>query len=365
MEFTVNRTELVRELNLSRGAVDSSAMIPILSHVLVEAEADRIVITATDLDLAIRCSCPARVKTAGAMAIPGKRFLDYVKLLPGGDVAIVEQANSWIKVSCGRAQARMAALARDSWPAMPAMPEMDSIEIPGAALAEMISRTEFAISREETRFTLDGGSFAPGDPISLVATDGHRLALAGKDAAKGKRVLVPRKALAQIAKLAVAEAATVRFARDGNHLFFEIVSSGSTRLLISRELTGNFPDYARVLPKAAAHSVELERAALKGAIERVAQFSDEGSRAIKVTLRAGEMVLRSAVSEVGESEESVAVDYAAGAVEIGFNAEYLLDFLRVVASERVAFLFTDGQSAGEFRPVGEEGYRYVVMPMRV
>lgn len=359
MEITVNRAELVRELNLSRGAVESSSTIPILSHVLIEAAGGRVTITATDLDLAIRCSCAAKVQVEGVIAVPGKRFLDYVKLLTGDDVAIKGTENNWISVVSGPSKARMAGMARDNWPELPHVPGMD-IEIPGDDLARLIARTEFAISRESSRFTLDGASFLAGDAVSLVATDGHRLAMAGEDA-QGKRVLVPRRALTQVARLAAAEACAIGFAHDGNHLFFAI----GARLLISRELTGSFPDYSRVLPKTSTHTVELCREELKDAIERVAQFSEEASHAIKVTVKPGELVLHSSVSMIGESEESIAVDFDGAPVEIGFRAEYLLDFLRVVASEKVTFSFTDSASAGEFRPAGEEGYRYVVMPMRI
>jgi DNA polymerase-3 subunit beta len=171
--------------------------------------------------------------------------------------------------------------------------------------------------------------------------------------------------MAEIQKLAADAdpAAVVRFAGDENHLFFELGS----RLLLSRKLTGNFPDFERVLPKEHAHSVSVSRDEFRGAIERVAQFSDERSRGIRVQAGAGELKVHSSVSETGESEDSIAAAYDGPAVEIGFNAEYLLDFLRAVATEEVTFLFKDSHSAGELRPGGEkaDNYRYVIMPMRI
>jgi DNA polymerase-3 subunit beta len=359
VKLTVDRAALVRELQFLHGAIGKSTTIPILSHILAEAEGERLTLTATNLDLAIRGSCAAKVSQAGSMALPGARFLDYVKLLAGADVTLERQANDGVAIVCGRSRAKMAAMSHGSWPVLPSMPTTD-IEMEAGALATLIARTDFAISLEESRFTLDGGSFSPGYQ-SLVATDGHRLAFAGPDG-KGPRILVPRKALAQALKLAAANSGTVRFAHEGNYLFFDF----GDRLLISRELSGNFPDYRRVLPKEAAHTVEIDRLELKGALERVAEFSDEASNAVRIAVRAGELVVSAKVTEVGESEESVPVSFdSPETIEIGFRAEYLLDFLKAVTCDKVLFSFTNATSAGEFRPMGDDGYRYVVMPMRI
>jgi DNA polymerase-3 subunit beta len=364
VKLTVDRAVLVRELQFLHGAIEKSTTIPILSHILAEAEGERLTLTATNLDLAIRGSCAAKVETSGSMALPGARFLDYVKLLAGADVSLERQANDWVAIVCGRSRAKMAAMGTASWPQLPSMPPTD-IEMEAGALATLIARTDFAISREESRFTLDGGSFHAGEAVSMVSTDGHRLALAGPDENKAKRVLVPRKALAQALKLAAANSGTVRFAHEGNYLFFDF----GERPLISRELSGNFPDYRKVLPKEAAHTVAVDRLELKGALERVAEFSDEASNAVRITVRAGELVVSAKVTEVGESEESVPLkEPGAGSqepVEIAFRAEYLLDFLKAVTCDKVLFSFKDGLSAGEFRPMGDDGYRYVVMPMRI
>jgi DNA polymerase-3 subunit beta len=185
--------------------------------------------------------------------------------------------------------------------------------------------------------------------------------------ANGYRALLPRKAMGEILKLAqdASADAVVDFSGDDNHLFFQL----GDRLLLSRKLTGNFPDFERVLPKEQPNSIAVNREEFRKAIERVSQFSDERSRAIRVQAVAGEVKIHSSLSETGESEESLPVEYEGGAVEIGFNAGYLLDFLRAVPEEQVAFHFKDPNSAGELRPVaakdGNYKYRYVVMPMRI
>jgi DNA polymerase-3 subunit beta len=261
-------------------------------------------------------------------------------------------------------------MSRESFPELPAMPAVLA-EIPIGVLGGMIAKTIFAISSEESRFTLNGALLVlKKGSMAMVATDGHRLAMvesAGElpGVSGAYRALLPRKAMAELQKLAsdADPASVVRFAGDENHLFFEL----GGRLLLSRKLTGNFPDFERVLPKEHAHSVSVNRDEFRGAIERVAQFSDERSRGIRVAAGSGELKVHSSVSETGESEDSISAAYDGPAVEIGFNAEYLLDFLRAVATEEVTFLFKDAHSAGELRPGGEkaDNYRYVIMPMRI
>ncbi len=370
MEFTVSRADLVRELNLSQGVVEKKTTIPILSNILVEADRDRIILTATDLELGIRCSCPARVKKAGAGTIPARRLLDYVRLLPEADVQVKTLDNHWASIVSGRSRTRIAGMSRESFPELPVMPPVLA-EMPIGVLGAMISKTIFSISTEESRFTLNGALMVlKKGGIVMVATDGHRLAMVESTAelpgvTGAYRALLPRKAMAELQKMAsdADPAAVVRFSGDENHLFFEL----GDRLLLSRKLTGNFPDYERVLPKEQPQSVTINRDEFRGSIERVAQFSDERSRAIRVHVGPGEMKIHSSVSDTGDSEESIPLTYDGPAVEIGFNAQYLLDFFRAVGTDEVRFLFKDAHSAGELRAGGEgaDQYRYVIMPMRI
>src|SRR5277367_3289345 len=370
MEFTVSKADLVRELSLSQGVVEKKTTIPILSNVLVEASGDRINLTATDLELGIRSSCPAKVKKPGAGTIPAKRLLDYVRLLPDADLDVKLQENQWASLVCGRSKTRIAGMSRESFPELPQMPDALA-QIPVGLLASMISKTIFAISMEESRFTLNGSLLLlKNNSLGMVATDGHRLAMVENTVdlpgvTSPFRALLPRKAMGEILKLAgdANADAMIQFSGDENHLFFQL----GDRLLLSRKLTGNFPDFERVLPKDHPHSVVLEREELRKSIERVSQFSDERSRAVRLRVQKDEMRIHSSVSETGESEESIPAAYDGPSVEIGFNAQYMMDFLRAVSDQQVIFLFKDPHSAGELRPAGEkaESYRYVIMPMRI
>jgi len=371
MEFIVSKTDLVRELNLTQGVVEKRTTIPILSNVLMEASGDRVKLTATDLELGIRTSFAARVVKPGSGTVPVRRLLDYVRLLPDADLNVKFLENHWASIQCGRSRTRIAGISTESFPELPDMPEALA-EIPCGALASMIGKTIFSISTEESRFTLNGALLQlKSQGMLMVSTDGHRLAYVEATGsfpgiASSYRALLPRKAMGEILKL-VAELAPetpVKFAGDDNHLFFQF----GERLLISRKLTGTFPDFERVLPKDHKHTVTMPREEVRSTIERVSQFADERSRAIRLQFCPGELKVFSSISETGESEESIPTEYDGESVEIGFNAQYLLEFMRAISSESVTFCFKDPHSAAEVRPgTATDGYeyRYVVMPMRI
>ena len=372
MEFTVNRSDLVRELSLSQGVVEKKTTIPILSNVLIEASGDRIQLTATDLELGIRCSCPAEVKTAGAGTLPARRLLDYARLLPEAPIHFKFTEKNWANLTCGRARTRIAGMSRETFPEIAARPDTLA-EIPSRVLARLINRTAFAVSVEESRFALNGAQLVLAqDRVTMVATDGHRLALCEESgefgAAAGHKALVPKKAMMELLKL-LHEAdpeAKVEFSADENNLFF----GAGSRLLVARKLTGNFPDYERVLPAEHPNRVALNRDEFRAAVERVAQFADERSHAIRIGFAPGEVKLHASLSDTGSTEETLPAVYDGPEVQVGFNAQYIMEFLRAVGEdEEVIFLFRDSSSAGELRPADGSAdglsYRYIVMPMRI
>ena len=372
MEITVSKFELLRELSATQGVVERKTTIPILSNYLFEAGGDRLSLTATDLDLSLRTSCNAKVKKEGSCTIPARKLHDYVKLLPDADITIKLLENHWVSIRCGRSNTKMVGMAKSNFPSLPVFPTAGVVKIPAQVLRGMIARTSFAIANEESRYTLNGALMVlKPESITMVATDGHRLAHVERssekfDGVSGEmKTLIPKKAMDELRTLVDADTdvETIEFAKDESTLFFRI----GPRLLTSRQLTGQFPNYEAVLPKDNSRSVALHGDELAAAIARVAQFADERSRAVRLKLEKGELKLSASSTETGESEDSIETDYNGEPLTIGFNAQYITDFLRAAGSGDVRLELKDSQSAGQLRPADSEDYkyRYIVMPMRI
>ncbi len=370
MEFSVKKFDLLDELSLTQGVVERKTTIPILSNLLCEAKGSRVTITATDLEISIRTSFEAKVKKEGAGTIPAKKLLDLVRLLPDEEIRFKLLENHWVQIVCDRKAYKMVGMSKDNFPALPAFPQ-SLVKIPVRVLSEIIAKTNFAISMEESRYTLNGAlMLLKPETIVMVATDGHRLAMVESDhkiagLSNEVRVLIPKKAMTEVQRLAAdaGEDAEVDFAQDDSHLFFQL----GKRLLTSRKLTGQFPNYEAVLPRDANKTVVLERNELQDALRRVSQLADQRSHAVKFMLAKEGIEISASSPEYGEAKEAIEKEFKGEPLAIGFNAEYLLDFLAAAADGPISVELKDEQSAGQMRPLADEAYRYryVVMPMRI
>src|SRR5262250_344795 len=339
MEITVSKFELLRELTATQGVVERKTTIPILSNYLFEASADRLSLTATDLDLSLRTSCDAKVKKEGSCTIPARKLYDYVKLLPDADITIKLLENHWVSIRCGRSNTKMVGMARSNFPSLPTFPTAGVVKIPAQVLRNMIAKTGFAIASEESRYTLNGALMVlKPESITMVATDGHRLAHIERggekfDGVSGEmKTLIPKKCMDELRSLLDGtDAEEIDFAKDESTLFFRIV----VRLLTSRQLTGQFPNFEAVLPKDNSKIIPLNADELNAAIMRVAQFADERSRAVRIKLEKGELKISASSTESGESEDSLEAAYNGDSITIGFNAAYLIDFLKASGTAEV------------------------------
>ena len=363
MEITVSKFELLRELTATQGVVERKTTIPILSNYLFEASGDKLSLTATDLDLSLRTACSAKVKKEGSCTIPARKLHDYVKLLPDADITIKLLENHWISIRCGRSNTKMVGMARSNFPTLPVFPTAGVVKIPAQVLRGMIAKTGFAIASEESRYTLNGALMVlKPESITMVATDGHRLAHIERSGEKFEGVsgelktLIPKKAMDELRSLLDStDVEAVEFAKDESTLYFRI----GPRLLTSRQLTGQFPNYEAVLPKDNNKSVTLPGDELGAAISRVAQFADERSRAVRLRMEKSELKLSASSTETGESEDTIETNYQGDSLTVGFNAQYILDFLKAVGAGDVKLEFKDAQSAGQLRPAGSEDYKYL------
>ena len=370
MEFSVRKFDLLQELTLIQGVVERKTTIPILANVLVKAEGGELRIAATDLEIGLKSVCASKTTVPGTVTLPAKRLYEIVRALPDKEIKFKRGEANWVAVTCGSSRFRIAGLPQEDFPALPE-PKGTIGKIPAGVLAKLITRTIFAISTEDSKFTLSGALLLlkPGS-VTMVATDGHRLAHIEKSEALDEvneeiKVLVPRKAMSELVRMISESTETERigFTRDDNHLFFDL----GKRLLISRMLTGQFPNYEAVLPRNNDRVITVNRDELASAIKRVAILSDERSRSVKLALSSGSMEITASHSDLGEAHETLEIDYDKEDFQVGFNYQYLLDFLTTADEPDISLEFKDGESAAQLRtqPPSDYNYRYVVMPMRI
>jgi DNA polymerase-3 subunit beta len=371
MEFSISKNALQKELGFVQGIVEKKNTIPALSNLLIESIGESTIrIVATDLDVTIRCETEAEsIKVPGSMCVQARKLFDIARLLPDSIVNFHKEENDWVTVKCENFRSKIAGLPRESFPEVPSS-KSAPIKFPAEIFKYFIDRTIFAITQEESRYTLSGAKFIlDKSGAKMVTTDGHRLAyIARRDLgenASGEALdaLIPRKTLAELTKLTTSYEGEIGLGADDNHIYFEV----GPRLLISRMLSGQFPNYEMVMPKGNDKSVAFDSMQLNQAIRRVALMADDRSHAVRFHLVPNQLQISSQNAEEGEARETVATEYAGDETEIGFNAQYLQDFLNVVGDGQVAFEFKDGNSQAQLRPAvdADYDYKYVVMPMRI
>jgi len=367
MELVVRKNDLLKELSLLQGIVERKNTIPILANVLMEASKNQVSLLATDLDVGLRSHCEATVTKPGTLTLPAKKLFEIVSALPETEIRIEEdKGGKSVTIAADRFESRIQTLPASEFPTPPTDAGTTMATLPGGALKRMIQYTRFAITSEDTRYFLNGAQLVlQPTAMSMVATDGHRLAFARVQAASGgatSEVLLPRKTLNEIARL-IDGAEAIEFSQGENHLFFR----AGDRLLISRKIDANFPAYERVIPKSNDKRIEFDRDRLASAVRRVRLLSNERSKAVKFVIGKDQVEITSSTPEVGEAHEVLPVEYGGGAMQICFNADYVDNFLGVVETENVELEFKDEMSQAVMKPIGADGYdyTYVIMPMRI
>jgi DNA polymerase III subunit beta len=366
MHLTIGKTAFLKELNMLQGVVEKKSTIPVLSNLLLEAAGAELWIKGTDLDVSVSTQCPAEIKQPGAICVQAKKLFEIVRSLPDADIDIKLGANDQVSIVCDRSRFKMPGLTKDNFPEIKTF-DGTYWEIPSNLVRTFINRTIFAITTEESRYALNGAKVEiSGKGIRMVATDGHRLSFIEKQADFGDAkldVLIPKKTLAELARLCGETDDAVEIASGDNHLFFKV----GKRLLSSRTLTGQFPNYELVLPKENNNRIVVENSQVSSAIKRVAMMADDRSHAIKFDVNDNQIKITSQSSDQGEAEEILPIEYAGPAITAGFNAQYLQDFFSVIQDGDVIFEFKDGNSATEMKSGNdlEFNLRYIIMPMRL
>ncbi|WP_185983971.1 DNA polymerase III subunit beta [Aureimonas mangrovi] len=372
MHILIERSNLLKSLSHVHRVVERRNTIPILSNVLLKTEAGALRLKATDLDIEITESVPATGEREGATTVPAHLLYDIVrKLSDGSEVKLSTNAEgTQMTVAAGRSNFRLQCLPEADFPDITAGQFTHAFELPAAELSRLIERTQFAISTEETRYYLNGiflHAIEDGGALRLraVATDGHRLARAQMEAPAGCEgmpgIIVPRKTVSEIQKLLGEADGSVAVELSDAKIRFTI----GDIVMTSKLIDGTFPDYQRVIPTGNDKVLTLDRQTFASAVDRVSTISSERGRAVKLALGEDQLVLTVNSPDSGTATEELAVGYEADAIEIGFNARYLLDITGQLAGEEARFMLADPGSPTLIRDGADDGTLYVLMPMRV
>jgi len=379
MEFTIQQSDLSYALSTALASVPSKSTLAILSAVLLEAEKDELRITGTDLDVTTTITVPCTVKTPGRAAVQARHFADTVRKLPKDQVKVGEDAQGRISIEYGKGKGKTAVPRQNDqeFPVLPTIKADSKASIEGPALARLIARSAYAVSSDETRPMLNGVYVqAEGQHVAFVATDGHRLARAvrkGDFGGLGKQaVIVPSKTIGALGRLASEATSPVEIAvsTQRNHIAFKLRIGQNDVTVYSRLLEGPFPNYEQVIPKNNPKQLVVSRQQLREALDRVATHSDNITHQVRFGVAPSEVRLSVNTADVGSGEETVEAKYDGEEIEVGYNANYLLDILRTIETENVLFRLNTSISAGIVEPEGalsdgSEEVLCLIMPLRL
>lgn len=366
MKLKVDISKLSEKVGLVQGIAERRATMPILSHALINASKEGLELTVTDLETTMIANCDAEVSKVGGLSLPARKLYEIVHELPPGVIEIEEIGNHWVELRAPSTTFKIAGLPSDDFPVIPQFSSDHLFSAQSSKLEDMIAKTIFAVSPDDLRRNLAGVYFEKDGKsnLKLAATDGHRLSIVESDLSTEiklqKNVVVPKKGVSEFRKM-LKLGEVVKIGCEKN--FFTAIDGGIS--LIVRLVDADFPDYKQVIPKSTKTNFELGREELLNALRRVSILSSEKTRSVKLSINKNGMTLVSVSPEVGEAKEVIPVEYSGEEIELGFNAKYLMDVLEVISEEKVEFGLSDELSPAVIKPIGDEHYLSVVMPMRV
>lgn len=363
MKITCPKERLQEAISEVQGAVSPKTTLPILSNVLLEADEQSLTLTTTDLDIGIQYTIPVEVAEPGSTTLPARRLFGIVKELPVGNINLNVDSTHVAVITCGNACFKIVGLSREEFPKLPEFPEAKALKLPQVLLKEMINKTSYAISHDESRYVLNGlYLLLKSNKATMVATDGRRLAFVEKriDLPKGMEIetIIPSKTVSELEKL-LEDDGSVEIILAKNQIAFKIPNC----MLVSRLIEGRFPNYKQVIPEGLEQKIALPREELLSAVRRSALVTSDRSNSIRLNFVPKQLIITANTPDVGESRESLDIPYKGKEVDIAFNPNFMMDGLRSIDSEEIFLEVTDGANPGIIR-TGPE-FLYVIMPMRL
>ena len=367
MKFTIEKSDFIKVLQRIQGIVEKRNTMPILANVLLDVSDGKINIMATDLEVFIKDSSPARVIEDGSVTVNARKLFEIAKELPGETMDISSGKDDKVTLKAGKARFNIMGLPSKDFPVFPAIDESAMKEMDSAVFRELIEKTSFAVSTDETRYNINGFLLeSSSGSLKMVATDGHRLALITRegvsiDSGSKEGVLLPRKGVMEMKKVLDEKGGSFLLGITQKNA---VMKRDNTVIMI-RLLEGEFPDYTRVIPKDNDKDAIAVRADLLSSLKRVSLLSTDKIKGVKFSFSNSKLVLSSSSPDIGEATEEVDVEYPFGELEIAFNARYFVDMLEALNDEKVRISLKDPLSPGVLRPTNGEDYTYIIMPMRL
>ncbi len=370
MRITIATQEFAKALYRVQGIADKKSTMPVLAHVLLKAETGTgLTVSATDLDVGVQGTYQADVETNGSVSVHAKQLFEIIKSLTSDSLTLEVQENYWIEVRSGASRFRLVGMNAEEFPALPDPGDVKTFKVPSDALIQMIDRTLFCVSTDDNRHNLSGVycESTENGLLRMVATDGHRLALSEHqfecDIPLTEGVIVPRKGFQELKRIlsdgdGVNEVELGFSGRNG------VLKTGSATLS-TRLVEGRFPDYQQVIPSSSNKTLKVSKARFAEALKRVSLLSQGRAWGVRLGLSIDTLDLVAEDPEFGDAHESLPIDYQSEDLTIGFNARYLLDVLQLIKDETVTLMLTDELSPGIIRPLEEQGFLAVVMPVRI
>ncbi len=369
MKIEIEKKELMNLIGKTQNIVEKRNTMPVLVNVLLDADAEQLKVFATDLEVSLTDSVKAKIIQPGKVAVSAKSLFEITKELAEGMIQLIKKENNWLEIKQGKYLSKIVGISAEEYPVFPSYSGNSFLKIDSDVLKDMIDKTIYSVSNDETRYHLNGVYFEQkGDQgYSMVATDGHRLCLinraipSSKNIIHGQGVIIPRKGLHEIKKLLESLSGEFELAIEGSQL---IVRKDSTTLMI-RLIEGKYPNYNQFIPSKLNQKVKINRESFLTSLKRVSLLANHKSKAVTLSLSNGKMEIASNNPELGDAKEEIEVDYSGKDMKIGFNAKYITDVLNAINDDEVDLEINDQLSPGLMRPHNDMNYTCVVMPMRI
>jgi DNA polymerase-3 subunit beta len=363
IKFKVTKEAILDGLQRVQNVVSTRTTLPILSNVLVHASTGSLSLTTTDLDVGVRCKVEAEVSKAGSTTLPARKLFSILKEVPAAEIEVEVDDRNAASIHCGSSFYKIMGLPEEEFPRFPESGAGKALKIEQAVLRDMLKKTAYAVSNDETRYVLNGVFMGfKGDKITVVATDGRRLALIEHDIEVPKgaesELILPTKAVAELERL-LADKGDVKLSIGENQIIFEL--DGTT--LVSKLIEGTYPNFRQVIPTETKERVPLERELLLAALRRASILASEKSQSVKLNFAKNTLTITATTPEVGEAKETLSINYKGKEITIAFNPQYMMDPLRNLDADEIFVELTDELSPGVIKV--NAPFLYVLMPMRL